>query len=517
MMKRILVLLAAAVLCIGIAWLTNYDKEQPASNAVETAATAAAPLPRQPTAIGINLFTLAYWGNERAFMNLAAGGAWRVITSNWSDLDPARLDRDANVKWLQPGEAVALALTKPARAYKGDLRVRCTYEGKGAVGGVGMDGLRATPGRLDFIWKSDNLTSHFRIDATDPADPVRNIDCREADADPRARFDPDFVASIGAFKSVRFMDWQQANTNIAGDWAMRTLPTATIQVGGGHGVALEHMVALANQAKVDPWFVLPWNGNAAYQENFARYVHDRLDPSLRAYIEVGNEVWNRDFPVAKQAIAEGMKLKVGKTEDEARMRRYAQRSVEVFKVWERVYAGEPKRLVRVLSGQNAWPDLMVPALSFADTVQHIDALSSAVYFGQDLLAEPPADTSDLTPLFAKLHISIDSTFASARKFKQMADNHGLRFISYEGGQHISYHGPDRTLSARLNRDPRMGEAFRIFLTRWDREFGDLLMIYHLTSPMGTSASFGLREYPGQPLAETPKLKAVLDAIAATQR
>src|SRR6185503_13829364 len=99
MMKRVLVLLAAAVLCIGIVWLTNYDKEQPASNAVETAATAAAPLPRQPTAFGINLFTLAYWGNERAFMNLAAGGAWRLISASWSDLDPKRLDRDANVKW----------------------------------------------------------------------------------------------------------------------------------------------------------------------------------------------------------------------------------------------------------------------------------------------------------------------------------------------------------------------------------------------------------------------------------
>ncbi len=517
MMKRLLVLLAAAVFCIGIAWITNYDKEQPASNAVETAATAATPLPRQPTGIGINLFTMAYWGNERAFMNLAAGGAWRLISSNWTELDSKRLDRDANVKWLQQGESVALALTKPARAYKGDLWIRCTYEGKGAVGGVGMNGLRVTPGRLDFIWKSDNLTSHFRIDAMDPVDPIRNIDCREANADPKALFDPDFLASVRVFKSIRFMDWQQANTNLSANWADRTLPTAIIQVGGGHGVALEHMVALANQAKVDPWFVLPWNGDATYQQNFARYVHDRLDPSLTAYIEVGNEVWNRDFPVAKQAIAEGMKLKLGKNEDEARMRRYAQRSVQVFKIWEQVFADNPKRIVRVLSGQNAWPDLMIPALTFGDTVQHIDALSSAVYFGQDLLAEPPADTKNLTPLFAKLNTSIDSTFASARKYKQMADSNGLRFISYEGGQHISYNGPDRTLSLRLNRDPRMGEAFRVFLSRWDREFGDLLMIYHLTSPMGTSASFGLREYPGQPLDQTPKLKAVLDAIATTKR
>jgi len=449
-------------------------------------------------------------------MNLAAGGAWRLISSKWADLSPSRIDRNGNVISLNTGESVALALTGPARAYKQDVAIRCTYDGKGTVGGVGMSGLRSTPGRLDFIWKSDNLTSHFRIDAADPLDPVRNIDCREADADPRALFDPAFVADLHRFKAVRFMDWQQANANMGVTWASRTPPTAVIQVGAGNGVAIEHMVALANQAKVDPWFVLPWNGDRGYQENFARYVHDHLDPSLTAYIEVGNEVWNRDFPVAKQAIAEGMKLRLGKTEDEARMRRYAQRSVEIFKIWENVFAAAPRRIVRILSGQNAWPDLIEPALAYRDTVRHIDALSSALYFGQSLLSEPPEDTSDLSPLFAKLNASIGDTFATARRFKQMADSHGLRFISYEAGQHVSYYGPDHSLSTRLNRDPRMGEAFRIFLSRWDREFGDLVMIYHLRSPMGRSASFGLREYSGQPLSEAPKLKPVLDAVAVTK-
>ena len=131
-----------------------------------------------------------------------------------------------------------------------------------------------------------------------------------------------------------------------------------------------------------------------------------------------------------------------------------------------------------------------------------------------MLAEPPADTRDLGPLFPTLVASIDATFTTARRFKQIADSHGLRYVGYEGGQHVSYQGPDRTLVPRLNRDPRMGDAFRIYLSRWDHEFGDLLLIYHSTSPMGSNVSFGLAEYSGQPLSETPKRKALLDAIAA---
>lgn len=517
MMKRLSVLAAAVALCVCIAWLANSTKERPASNAVETPATAATPLPRQPTAYGINLFTLAYWSDERAFMNLAAGGEWRMINHGWSNLEASRIDRNGNVISLNPGEAAALALIKPPRAYKADLAVRCTYQGSGSVAGVGMDNLRASPGRLDFTWKRSTETAHFRINSTDPMDPISNIDCREADADGKAVFDPDFVKTLSAFRSVRFMDWQQANANLAGNWAMRTPPTATIQVGAGHGVAIEHMVTLANQAKVDPWFVLPWNADATYVENFARYVHDHLDPSLKAYIEVGNEIWNRSFPAGRQAMAEGIRMKLGKNDDEARMRRYAQRTIEVFKIWERVYADDPKRLVRVLSAQNAWPELILPALAYEGMADHLDALSSALYFGQDMLADPAVDTSDVTPLFAKLNESIASTYAVARRLKQVADSYGLRFIGYEGGQHVSYRGPDRTISARLNRDPRMGEIYRIFLAQWDRDFGDLLMLYHLTSPIGTSASFGLREYSGQPPAEAPKFQAVLDAIAKTKR
>ena len=472
---------------------------------------------KRPTAYGINLSSVAYWNADRSFMNLAAGGAWRSILNGWSEVADDRIDPDGTIASLKPGESLALALVRPPRARHGDIAIRCRFEGQGKVDGVGMVAPKlSAPGRLDFIWRQDIETVHFRVDQSNPADPIRHIDCREADADPKAMFDRDFVDSLRPYKAVRFLDWQQANLNVAGDWKKRTLPTSTVQAGA-QGVAMEHLVALANQAQVDPWFVMPWKADAAYMEAFATYVRDHLDPARTAYVEIGNEVWNMGFPAGKDALMEGRRANLGKTDDEARMRRYAQHSGEGFVVWERVFAREPKRIVRVLSGQNAWVDLLRYAVDFKDTTAHVDALSTALYFGQQLFDEPPANTADLSPLFPKLIASIEPTMASGKLFKQMADSKGLRYIAYEGGQHLNYHGKDNTLIARINRDPRMGEAFRVYLDRWHRDFGDLLMIFHSVSPTGVSMHFGLAEYAGQPMSETPKRKAVLDAIAATKR
>ena len=513
-MRRILVPAFAALLCIGLAMISNYSKQQPASNAVETPATAAQPLPKQPTAFGINLSTIAYWSRQRAFMNLAAGGNWQSINAGWADFDPKRIDSNGTIVSLLPGENVALSLIRPPRTYLGDVAIRCRFDGNGTVDGIGMIGPVAAPGRLDFIWRHDMETAQLRLNATDPADPVRNIDCREANADPKLLFDPAFIETLTPYKVVRFLDWQQANGNVAGNWAMRTMPGATIQ-SGAQGVAMEHMVTLANQAKINPWFVMPWNADALYMENFARYVHDHLDPSLTAYVEVGNEIWNMDFPAGKQARAEGLRDKLSANPDEARMRRYAVKAAAGFRIWSRVYADKPKQLVRVLAGQNAWPDLLRYALDYKDTAANIDALSTAVYFGQQLLENPPADTSDIGLLFPPLIASIDATFASARQLKQMADRYGLRYVAYEGGQHVSWYGPDRTLIGRINHDPRMGDAYRKFMRLWARDFGDTLMLFHSVSPPGSSMHFGLADYSGQPIAESPKRKAVLDMIAET--
>lgn len=507
---RLLVIAITLLLCVALA-STGRFSDIGSNSMADAAPPITREAPRRPAAYGINPYTVSYWGNERSFMNLAAGGVWNSIRGKWSQLPSTRLGPDGNLRAVEPGESVALALTRPPPAYHRDVPIRCRFEGRGKVGGVGMLSPKVGPKSIDFIWPRTIEIAHFVIEASDAADPIRGIDCREADADPKKLFDPLFVESVRPFKVIRFLDWQAANLNIPLDWSKRTSPAAPSQAGA-EGVAVEHLVALANEAGTDPWFVMPWNATPAYMENFARYVRDHLNPQRTIYVEIGNETWNPGFPVGRQLADEGLRAKLGATRDEARMRRYAQGAVAGFKIWERVFAASPKRIVRVLSGQNAWPDLFLHAINYQDTARHVDAISSAVYFGMDTLTDAKPGVTDLQPLFDNLNASMDRAFGEASRFKQMADERGLRYIAYEGGQHMIYKGPDRTLTLRMNRDPRMGDVYRRYMSRWGTDFGDLLVLYASVNRMNPDIHFGLSEYSGQPLAETPKRRAVLEML-----
>ncbi len=66
---------------------------------------------------------------------------------------------------------------------------------------------------------------------------------------------------------------------------------------------IEYMIQLANEAHANPWFCMPWNTDDDYVRKFAEKVRDLLDPSLVAYVETGNEVWNFSFGMTLQARA----------------------------------------------------------------------------------------------------------------------------------------------------------------------------------------------------------------------
>lgn len=511
--------IALAMLIGAAAAAVALQQGQPPKNAVvpttPTAPSTSGPI--RPTHYGINLTTPLWWNGERAFMNLAAGGSWSSAGKGpWAPMDPSRIDPSGNLRSLQPGEQGILLMTAPAAIRKTDLFIHCSFEGKGAVAVFRGASPFVTPTSLDFTWQKDKAVA-FVVNATDPADPIRNIDCREQGADRKALFHPAFLASIKPFHVMRFLDWQQANMNQGGNWAKRTPANASIQAGP-EGVAVENLVALANQTGVNPWFVMPWNADDDYMRNFARYVHDHLDPKRTVYLEIGNEAWNVAFPVGQQLLAETKATApAGKDLNVARMERYAQRTVAAFKVWEEVYRDDPKRLVRILSGQAAWPELIKPALAYKDTVQHVDALASAPYFGQTLMNDNAVDTKNMDALFSELDASIAPAIQNSLRFKTIAEQNGLRYLAYEAGQHVTYRGPDLTAIERLNKDPRMAVVYRKYMDMWRAKVGDVMMMFASVGPISRNAAWGLSEYEGQPLPETPKRRAVLEAIAAVEK
>jgi len=61
---------------------------------------------------------------------------------------------------------------------------------------------------------------------------------------------------------------------------------------------------------------------------------------------------------------------------------------------------------------------------------------------------------------------------------------------------------------QVQRDPRMGDLYTRYLTKWRNEFGDLMVLFHAWGPINQYGAWGMQEYLGQPLNEAPKAQAV---------
>lgn len=472
----------------------------------------AAPVPAAvpPTEIGINITSTNWYSNQRAFANLALGGYWQLGGSGkgWQDLPAANANPDGSLRSIPEGSEAMRMLTRPNTGASG-ATIRCTYSGKGAITAKGeAKNVTASSGQLRFQWVNRwaNNNVWLQIASIDPQDPIRDIDCREDTMPKDARFDPAFVASLKGYKVLRFMDWQRTNANAPVTWATRHTP-ASFNLAEGDGVSIEDIMAFTAMVGADPWLTTPWNADDDYIERFARYVHDHLAPGRAVYVETSNEVWNLGFPVARQARQEGTERGLSSNPREQQLFRYAQRSVEVMKIWERVFADNPKRLIRVVSTQQVVPASAELVLGWGDLASHVDALATAPYFGFDLMKE--GQTSDLTEIFARLDDRVDRAIATAGANKKIAARYGKRYLAYEAGQHIVLR-TDVPLLQSIQRDPRMYAAYKRYIRGWKAHIGDTLMLFGTTGEIGRGGAWGLVEHSGQPASEAPKLRAALE-------
>jgi hypothetical protein len=473
---------------------------------VGAAASAPATLPVPPTTIGLNLSPPAYFRQNRAFANLALGSSsW---LSGAERPDPNDLDADGYMKRLTNDKAVTKALMQPTD--KKEATIRCTYQGHGDIRPARWSADQK-PGSFTFYWRNTGYKTSaiiLRLSSVDPANPIRNLDCREVDMPANLRFAPQFLEMLRPFKVIRFMDWQNVNNNKPVTWSTRHTPN-TLQIIDGDGVSIEDMVELVNEVGADPWFNIPWNADDNYIRRFAQYVHDHLGKDHKVYVEVGNEVWNAHFPMSKQSLAEGMSEGLHSNPEVARLYRYAERVSQVMPIWANVFADRPRQLVRVANCQNG-PNRSKLVLAYKDTAKNVDALATAPYFGGDFRKHPPAN---LDEAFARLNDSMDESLKVALLSKGTAAAFGKRYIAYEAGQHVVLNDAD--MAQQVQRDPRMFDAYKRYLSIWREKIGDTIMMYDSVQPVAQrdrTGSFGLMEYAGQPLTDAPKMRAVVETI-----
>jgi hypothetical protein len=175
-----------------------------------------------------------------------------------------------------------------------------------------------------------------------------------------------------------------------------------------------------------------------------------------------------------------------------------------MKIWSGVFAGQNRRLVRVISAQNVSPFWSEQMLGYRDTAKNVDALATAPYWA---FMDSDFTQQSLDQIMEKiLPARIDETLAWAVQQKAIARKFGKRYVSYEGGQHV-WLNKNPALVAQIERDPRMAGLYTSYINRWNAKIGDTLTLFNLTSGIGTNG-FGLVEYAGQPTAQAPKMRAV---------
>lgn len=430
--------------------------------------------------------------------------------------------------------------------YDGEGEIRYGNDAKLIEHGPGWDTINVQAG-------GDNmLNATLYIVKSNPANYVRNIrilppggicasnifrrvasekDCPSRDYRSFAQyynriiFNPDYLDFMKDFKVIRFMNMSGVTQSEVSSWNQRNTLTKATWGGyeGQRGVPVEIMVELANRLNAHPWFSMPHEADDNYIAQFAAYVKANLKANLRPHIEYSNETWNTLFKQGNYVRQMGMRLKLDSNMNRAGYRYYSQRSVEIFRIWERAFGGN-SRLVRIMSGWTVNKEVTETILSHKDAYKSTDAFAIGPYFfGGFEELRTVRNVNDVFRLLTddQYRYSIGKVLGYIRMQKELADKYGVDLIAYEGGQGLvdfktrTDNEHPNPILYQANRDPRMKDLYLQFLSGWKREGGKLFM--HYTSPRTFQkyGTWGAKEYITQPINQAPKYQALLEFIRST--
>ncbi len=324
-------------------------------------------------------------------------------------------------------------------------------------------------------------------------------------------WNPVFLDEIDFYTVLRFMDWVPTNKSSVVNWTQRKLPSnpdQTAKFKDQPGIAIEWMIDLCNRVDADMWFCVPHAANDDYHLQLATLIYNNLKPSLKIYVEYSNEVWN--FAVQKDYAAQkGRDLGI-KTQEYA-----AHRSAQMWQTFADVFGDRfYTQVVKVMCGQSTNSGIASEQLRYLyseknPTGQKPDVYGTAPYFGGngfDAAVDNPfkvLETDIFDHRWNKPNGSgrIDNVRTHYNLVRGFDEN--LELVCYEGGQHITNH------AARVNYDPRMYDLYLRYLEALD----DYVAVFAHYVNCGTCSDggcWGAKKYTGQPVAEAPKYRALLD-------
>lgn len=488
-------------------------------------------------------------------------------------LDDAGWPREIPDDLTSIGTLLMTDLPEQARTLAGRYVLR--FDGTGIVEVAGRaKNVRYGSNRVSFDFEPGPGFVEVKIQRSDrrgTGDYVRNITIIREDQldlyESGAVFNPDFLATLRGFSGLRFMDWMQTNNSEISDWSERPKPNDYTYTR--IGVPFEVMADLANTIGADAWVTLPHLANDTYFRNAAEMMKSELDPDRRTYVEFSNEVWNWQF--FQTAWAGDIAEQRWGAQDQWQQA-YGMRAAQMARIWREVYADASHRMVAVLSTHATWlglEDQVLNAQSWQDedasnpapfTLFDAYAITGYMYGGlgredtadmvRNWLAESwkRADsagraqglTGDALRDYIEAH-RYDHAFTLAahevlngavsgqpegtiaylsdRIFShhsQVAADHDLQMIMYEGGTHIVGLGPvqeDPELSAffqAFNYSSEMGTLYSHLMSEWAKVTDGPFNQYTDVSQSSKWGSWGSQRYYGDDNPRWQTIRAFRD-------
>jgi hypothetical protein len=484
------------------------------------------PAPAKPH-LGMNLAGPADWNTELPFVDVfRMSRPWisQQKGKSWGKGPELALDPYGWVTKLAPDCWVETPLCTIEGGHYPAGKYTIIYEGQGKFDlSNAATIVSENPGRIIIDVNSSRGGFFLKILETDPGNYIRNIRVIMPGFENTYKQNPFHPAFLKRWQGVacfRFMDWMHTNGSKIKSWSDRpTLRHATLS---GKGVALEWMIDLCNRQNADAWFCMPHLADDDYIRNFARMVKDKLNPRLKIYIEYSNEVWNSQFQQTRYSWEKAKELNLGNQERpwEGGGQYYSKRSLEIFKIWEKVF-GSHDRLVRVLawqSGNTWWLEQII--LPFQDAHKHADALAIAPYISMNVPRQGEKLTADVVSKWSVektmdyMEIqSLPRSIDGIRKTKEVADKYGLLLLAYEGGQHmVGIAGGENSdamtkLFHQCNAHPRMGTIYKKYYDAWGQSGGDLFCYFSSVSRWSKWGSWGILQHYDDNPAQSPKFLA----------
>ncbi len=335
----------------------------------------------------------------------------------------------------------------------------------------------------------------------------------------RLVFNPDYLEFMKIFRVIRFMNMSGITRNNLTKWEDR--PQLADATWGGkegiRGIPLEIMISLANKLDADPWINLPHRADDNFVKQTASMVKRHLKPSLKSYIEYTNEAWNGIFSQAHYIQERGVYLVLDANRTYAGLKYYSKRSVEIFKIWEKVF-GNTSRLVRVMGGMTTNVSMTHMLLGFQDAFRHVDALAIAPYFHASQQAVK--NVKSVNEVFKLLtsprnKYSIPRTMNIVRTQAKIVARYGVDLVAYEGGQHLVAYGTHTNTEAgnefliAANKDQRMAKLYYDFLKGWKDAGGKLFVAFSAPREYNWIGSWGIKEHIAQHPNDAPKYRGLM--------